>query len=275
MKKYLSVLFLAVFFACSPVSEVTEDGLVVEGWIENGLPPVVMLTTTVTPSEEFQSINSLEDHVLKWATVTVSDGTKEVVLMGKPDKNYYPPYIYTTSYLLGEAGKTYTLKVDYLDYHAESETTIPEPLELDSLAITQVTDTSFSVAAFLTDRPVTEDYYRFFLRIEGRDDTYVPSMNGTFSDAELGSSQAEIPLVVNRSLSHWDYRQGFRKGEKVHVRLSTMDRSSWLFWADFETVSALAGSPVFPGRYNLRSNVVGAEGYWAGYGSKYYTLTIE
>lgn len=273
MKKFLPVLLLSCLVSCTPSPEAAEDTLVVEGWIESGLPPVVMLTTSFSPSEEPTTLSSLEDHVIKWAKVTVSDGVSEVVLMGKSDRNYYPPYIYTSSYILGEPGKTYTLKVDYKDYHAEAVTTVPLPSALDSIAVKQPSDTIYTLSAFLTPRP--GEYYRFFLRIEGRDEAYVPSMNGTFSGSGMGSSQVEVPLVVNRSLSSWDYREGFRKGEKVHIRLSTMDRSSWEFWSDFEEVSAMAASPVFPVRYNIRSNVVGAEGYWAGYGSTYYTVSIE
>ena len=67
--------------------------IVVEGWIEDGGFPVVMVTTSVPVSSEYEKWDSLEDHLVRWAKVTVSDGENEVVLTGKMDRNYFPPYI--------------------------------------------------------------------------------------------------------------------------------------------------------------------------------------
>lgn len=68
--------------------------IVVEGWIEDGKAPVVMVTTTVPVSTEKQELSSLEKNVVRWATVSVSDGEKEVFLTGRRNDDYFPPYIY-------------------------------------------------------------------------------------------------------------------------------------------------------------------------------------
>ena len=112
----LSFLLLAVPLLLSSCyrTEIEEAApqLVVEGWIENGRPPVVQLTTTVPITTLKHSVDSLDRYVLKWARVTVSDGTKEVILTGVYNRRYTPPYLYTTGDMLGETGRTYTLKVD-------------------------------------------------------------------------------------------------------------------------------------------------------------------
>ena len=90
---------------CAP--EPVDEHIVIDGWIEDGGYPIVILTSSLSVEEgAVWSQDNLRKHVLTTATVTVSDGENSVVLMGKKDDRYFPPYIYTTSWLKGEAGKT-------------------------------------------------------------------------------------------------------------------------------------------------------------------------
>ena len=88
--KFLSrILCISMFVFASCNSDYIEQGqslLVVEGWIENGGFPVVILTKTLPISEEEQSLHDMKDYLIRWATVTVSDGTDSVILTGKYDK---------------------------------------------------------------------------------------------------------------------------------------------------------------------------------------------
>ena len=133
MKKIVSYLFSLLAFcmiACDDgdVTIDTPQSLVVEGWIENGEFPVVIVTKTLPVTTEYQSMNDLSDYLVRWAKVTVSDGEKSVVLTGMYDESYYPPYVYTTSYLRGETGKSYSLTVEYEGKTLTSTTTIPATL---------------------------------------------------------------------------------------------------------------------------------------------------
>ena len=101
--------------------------IVVEGWIESDGYPVVMLTTTVSIGEDAKDWTSLKDNILRWAKVSISDGVHEEILTGRMDNSYFPPYIYTTSRMKGESGKTYTLKVEYGGRTVTAQTTIPDP----------------------------------------------------------------------------------------------------------------------------------------------------
>ena len=93
----LSLLLLA---ACHQELHAPHEEIVVEGWIESGSAPVVLLTRTfvVQLGDEVDGETST---VLPWGKVTVSDGTDEVILTGDYDERYFPPYIYSTSRMMG------------------------------------------------------------------------------------------------------------------------------------------------------------------------------
>ena len=160
--------------------------LVVEGWIDSGQYPVVKLTRTVSVGSEYQSTDNLEDCVEQWARVTVSDGGREVTLIGHRDDSHFPPYVYTTSDMLGVPGRTYTLTVDCLDgTHAEAQTTIPQPAAIDSFAIERVSvaDTLRQVYAYVRDDGTKDGGYKLF--------TYVYGEEKGFMSAYLGISAAD------------------------------------------------------------------------------------
>ena len=101
-----------------------KSDMVVEGWIDEGGYPVVILTKSLTISDKYQRIDSLAQYLIRWAKVSVSDGERKVVLTGKYDSRFFPPYIYTTGNMRGIAGKTYNLDIEYKDWHATATTDV-------------------------------------------------------------------------------------------------------------------------------------------------------
>ena len=272
MKRLIFILLPILVASCQgAVLPKVSESLVVEGWIDAGGPPVVMLTTSVVPSEEFMDLNELYNHVLKWAKVTVSDGETSVVLMGKPTDMYDVPYIYTTAWMDGVPGKTYTLTVEYEDYYATAVTTIPSPEALKSLRYKSLGDDGYGVEAVF--EPVPTSFYRFFTRSEKNDNSYIPSFLGVFSGNDL-TGEATVSINPGRTIYRRDYISAFEPGDKVHVKFCTIDRPCWQYWSEFEEVSSMSGSPIFPVRFNIAGNVNGALGYWAGYGASWYEVDI-
>ena len=104
MRKLLFVFSCLLLFglqSCAPdYFEDNRSELVVEGWIEDNRPPVVILSKTLTLSDKYQSLTDLKDYIVTWAKVSVSDGVDTVVLTGKYDPEYFPPYVYTTGRML-------------------------------------------------------------------------------------------------------------------------------------------------------------------------------
>ena len=180
---------LLLLFSCTATTgwENAEEDIVVEGWIEAGGPPVVMLTKSVIPSEEYRSLEDLQDHLVKWAKVTVGGPDGEVVLTGKTDSRYFPPYIYTTGWIKGEPGQTYTLKVEYDGKTVTATTTVPEPEPLAGLSAVPIegSDDLYSLTVRLSNVAGAKKYYRIFAMVEGEDAGYLPCFPGTLEGDKL------------------------------------------------------------------------------------------
>ena len=127
---YRVMIVLALSFllgGCSQdASTSSQSQLVVEGWIDAGGFPVVKLTRTIPLSDKELALDSLSRYIDRWAKVTISDGERTEVLAGRYDKKYFPPFIYTTYDMRGEAGREYVLRVEASDGKvAEARTRIP------------------------------------------------------------------------------------------------------------------------------------------------------
>lgn len=270
MKKFLPILAAFAIAACS--TDNTEDikpKLVVEGWIESGEFPIVMITSTVTPTAEAQKVEDLSKHIERWAKVSISDGEEEVILTGLISSRYFPPYYYTTGRMRGEVGKTYKLSVDVKGVHAEAYATIPNPLPISDLQpVPYGTGDSLYL---LNARFNANTHYKFFTRIIKTDDVYVPAITGMAVNQE---GATEVTIRPGNSLGRPEKRPAFRKGETVWVKLCTMDASMYNMWKTLDDLIYLSTTPFFTIDTNLPGNVDGAIGYFAGYGRTEYKVEI-
>lgn len=250
--------------------------LVVEGWIEDGGFPVVMVTTSVPITETVSEISQLKEHVVNWAKVSVSDGEREVVLIGQINDDYFPPYIYTTTSMAGVAGKNYKITVEYSGRTVTAVTSIPEPKQLEYIKVRQSKEDAarFYLIGGLKDNPDTKDYYKVFTKAIKKDSTYVSSFLGLTDDAILNDGVDEIIINNGSGKIGEPINAYFSADDIVSVRFATLDRQSWMYWSDFEEIQSLTSSPIFSISTNIRSNIKGGLGYWAGYGSTYYKVNI-
>ena len=114
-RRILYGLFVLIFLAaCQEEFRDNREEIVVEGWIESGGAPVVLLTRTFVVETRWET-DGETSVVLPWGKVTVSDGINEVILTGDYDERYFPPYAYSTSRMKGVPGRTYHLTVEYGD----------------------------------------------------------------------------------------------------------------------------------------------------------------
>lgn len=275
--KSVFVLFAIMSFACQgdELIEVSPQ-LVVEGWIDDGGFPVVIVTTTVPIQKEYKDVATLEECLIRWAKVTVSDGDTTVVLTGKVDKKHFPSYIYTTGQLRGEVGKHYRLTVEYGDFFAEAETSVPCPVKVDSFMIEPVNDDSLcQITACFTDNPLSVNYYAFFCMEETQDtpSSFRLSPQGIFWDSAT-DSVIRVPVYMPTSLfkTAEEYSRYFSVGDSVIVKFVNMDADSYKFWNSFEEIRMLSRNPLFPVSDNMDSNIRGGLGYWCGYGASYYSV---
>ena len=278
-KKIVYCLFVAMLCACNTDDDIENiPTLVVEGWIDNEGYPVVFVTTTIPITEEKHELSELGNYILRWARVAVSDGEREVVLTGKLDKRYFPPYIYTTGALRGEVGKNYRLTVSYDKYYAEAETTIPQPPTLDSLRVRPCddSDTLYQIRAYFHDDLEQKSYYKFFTCMGNYSRMFLSSYMQTLSnevftpDEEIDIAVYKGRLVTNRET----YIPYFKETDSVLVKFVRMDSISFRFWNQMEHNMALGGLPMTAAQKNPHSNIRGGQGYWCGYGSSVYPVVV-
>lgn len=276
---YVSCAFLMLCTISCKDDTIAESRqeIVVEGWIDDGGFPVVLLTKNVPISSEYQSIDSLSNYLIKWAKVTVSDGENQVTLTGKFDKHYTPGYIYTTSRLRGKAGKRYTLSVDDGDFHASAETTIPQPISVDSFQVRKCadSDTLYQINAFFTDPPSEHNYYKVLTCRMNKDKEFYSAFLGTVDDNNTDTLKSIAVHRSNGILKEKEYTPYFSVNDTVIVKFATIDSVSYLFWRDFDKVLSLSRTSFFHIYNNIHTNITGGLGYWCGYGAKYDVIDIK
>lgn len=280
MRKYIVFLIsIAIIIACNDDFEVSNDNgsqLVVEGWIEDGGFPIVMLTRSLPFSTEYQIMDDLGDYILRWAKVTVSDGTDSVVLTGKYDNGFYPPYIYTTSKMRGEPGKQYSLTVEYRNYYATAKTTIPSKPDFCSFSVERIShsDTLFQIKARFKDNPSEKDYYQFFSRVGTQIKQYQASYLGTLDDAVL-DNVAEIPVYRGHQLKFEDYTPYFSLTDTVSVKFAHIDETSFRIWDSYTKMLSLSSNMFLSTSTDMETNINGGYGYWCGYAAITNHIVIQ
>ncbi len=279
MKAITTILVLSCLFSCTTDDEITGNTpqLVVEGWIENGKFPEVILTTTIPISKDYQSLSNIDRHLIKWAKVTIDDGERSVVLTGRIDKSKYPPYRYSTGEMRGEAGRIYRLTVEHEDYYATSVTTIPDAVEIDSLKFECYGNNEGSrrITAFFNNNNAPEADFQFFTySTNDKYRCYSPSHTGYVSH-ETNKGNISRVVCKGRTINNWeDYITDFNPGDSVMVKLCRLDSLSSIFWRNFEEMSLLSRNPFFPVTQNLGSNINGGIGYWFGYGASEQMIVL-
>lgn len=268
MKKILYILIPALaLWNCSPKEQPGESHLVVEGWIESGGHPMVTVSESIgVTTGAYIDASSLINHLARWAKVSVSDGEKTVVLTGMASEETFPPYVFTSSEITGEPGKTYSLKVEYKDYVATAQTVIPEPVPIDTLYIRAVADSLGTIMCGFTDPEAPGNYYKLFTRTRDKDRRFHPSALAQTSDENLSGYTEMFLYSTQRLMDHVDM-PNIREGDEVEVKLCTMTPEIFRFWERFESILASNVVDMRPtGDINALSNMNGAYGYWAGYG---------
>lgn len=267
MKQFLFFILFLFIVSCEESYQLNSNSiLVVEGWIENEGFPVVMLSQTVSINRENLSVDSLSDYLIRWATVTVSDGQKTVYLTGKYDDSYFPPYIYTTGQMRGETGKNYTLKVDYKEFHAEAVTTILQPTDFDvSVKRCNGSDTLYQVTIGFMNKYEENNYYKIFTRVGTQKKQYLSAYLGTI-ETTIAKDSVSVPAYRGHSFEPSLYNPYFSVKDTVSVKFAHINETSFHIWDGFDKLLTLSNNMFFPATQNIHSNIRGGLGYWCGYG---------
>lgn len=268
------ILTISLLASCSEEPGISQEPrLVVEGWIDSDGYPMVFVTTSMTIDGSDNLSSDLTEHLIKWAKVTVSDGTTEVVLTGKYMKNYYPPYGFTTTDLKGKSGNTYHLVVDYPPYHAEATTTIPPRPLIDSIMVAPLSpsDTLYGVKLHISENAMHQGGYKLFAMRKHKDSYPLSCYMGTYQSSKL-NLPSQLPVYNVHKMGNKDFTPYFSPTDTLIIKAAVVDDDALQFWNAFESNVSLSKSPFLAPNENIKGNVTGALGYWFGYGCNYYLV---
>lgn len=283
-------LLLMAFWSCEKTihiqTDTTSPKLVVDAEIENDVPPTVILSSSLG---YYATIDStvLTNSFIHNAIVTISDGSKThqlkeyKVAAATGFVYYYSSDPATPStYLKGELGKQYQLKITYQNQVYSSTTTIPLlTKKMDSLwwqPIKNYPDSpQVTIMTRATDPPGLGNYIRYFTKQNAG--PFLPGLNSVFDDQIVDGKTYSIQIDkgVNRNepLDRANYGF-FMKGDTAVVKLCNIDKPTYDFWRTWEYAFQSVGNPFSsPGKVigNIDNGGLGA---FCGYAAQYKTLII-
>jgi len=278
-------------FSCEKTIQVQPEQqapkLVVEAQIEDGQPPIVVLSSSLN---YFTTIDAatLNGSYVHGAKISISDGQKTV-----PLKEYTVPlaggfffYYYSPSQssplttMIGAQGKKYDLRIETGSQVYTSSTTIPMLTKLiDSLwwkPAPDNPDTSKAVLmARVTDPPGYGNYIRYFTSVNGNN--FYPGLNSVYDDQIVDGTTYDIQIqqgvARNEKVDFKEYGY-FRRGDTVIVKQCNIDKATYDFWRTWEFTYQSIGNPFStPGKVigNISNNGLGS---FCGYAVQYKRLII-
>lgn len=279
--KYLNitwiVICLSLFVGCETES-IDHTKMVVEGWIDAGKHPIVMLHTSYSldasnDPDDTQLIDVLAEHMVLFGKVIISDGEDSVILTGRVDTNYLPPYIYTTTKIRGEIGKTYTLHATYKDYSATSKTEILDKAMLDSIRVSSAND-KMNVVGFAHNLELGASY--IMMARTTKDKQYKICPMGAFR-----ATKSQMSITINNPInftgSGMMLQTLFPKTDSVgiFIKFAKVGDLEYQFWDSYVAQNMTQGIFFMETHGNILSNIQGANGYWCGMGASEYMIKLN
>jgi hypothetical protein len=290
--KFFLILFAAVFFSSCEKNvtfrlDQSAPKLVVDASIENGKPPVVILSASL---DYFSKINPsiLEQSFVHNADVFISNGSlthklKEYTVdAGGGYLLYY--YSIDSSNLAtaftGQLKQQYSLKIVTGGNEYTAITTIPDiSKRIDTVywkaAPAGIPDNKVALMVKVTDPPGLGDYSRYFTKDDS--EPFYPGINSVFDDQIIDGTtyQIQVDRGFPRNLAGKnDSLVYFSKGDTVTFKLCTIDKATYDFWRTMEFSYASVGNP-FSTPTKVLSNIKpDALGYFGGYAAQYRTIII-
>jgi hypothetical protein len=264
--------------------EKTPNQLVIDASIENGKPPVVILSKSLN---YFNKINkdSLAASFVHNADVKINTGVKMFKLTEDSIKNTdgFIFYYYTTKpgpdLLLGAIKSSYSLKINVNGAAYDASTTIPDfATKIDSTWWEEIPglkdSNNIRILSKLTDTKGLGDYIRYFTKVNNAN--FFPGLNSASAD-ELYDGLSFTTFFekgVDRNIERSRTSTNFNKGDTVVLKLCNIDKVNFDFWRTLDFGFQSNGNP-FSSPVKILSNIQGnAFGYFGGYAAQYRTVII-
>ena len=277
LKHLFGVLILSFLLYSCVREEVDHTKMVVEGWIDAGKHPIVMLHTSYSLSlsepDSTTLLDVLEQHMVLFGKVVIFDGEDSVILTGRVDTNYLPPYIYTTTKIMGEVGKTYSLHAKYKEFSAKAKTEIPKIASLDSIRVTNLNQ-KMNVVGYANHLEVGETYILMARTTDQRQYKICPM--GAFR-----ASSTESIITINNPIDFTGegaiLQTLFPKTDSVEIsiKFAKIGEAEFQMWDSYIAQKLTQGMFFMETYGNIISNIENGNGYWCGMGASEYSISLE
>lgn len=311
MKIFLSLItILTLITSC--VKDVTLDlppynsKLVVEGQIQPGIPPFVILSNSLNLFAE-TSTSSLENNFITDAQVFVNNGIDTIQLDLFCTDSLPPQLIPIVAELLGYSpqelqslhicaystmdpnwfgvvGMTYNLDIYHGSNLYQSTTSIQNPIPLDTIFWSERASLPGYgyMSATLSDPSAPGNAYRWqskrlntYSDGKPKDNSFLAPFNSSFDDQFFNGIQFTFfydnPGSYKDSTISDAHEGYYAIGDTVVISWSTIDHEVFEFLRYQDAQVSNGGSP-FSSPVNIPSNVSNALGLWAGYSPVFDTV---
>ncbi len=251
--------------------------VVVEGWIEQGQAPEILLSLTVPYFIKIDS-NNLRDYSVTTAKVTVISENQSEILTLKPNNVYFPPYVYFGTNIYGKTNHTYQLRIENKGKIITAITSIPDIVKPDSVWFQKETGSdSLGVIGFrFKDNFTEQNYYRTLTKRIGKDKRFIPTYTSVFSDETFNGETLSLTLSRgSSSILDIENNRYFSVDDTIVLKFCSIDRSSYEFWNTIQSQIITSANPFASSNARVKSDVDGGIGIWAGYAASYDTVVAK
>ncbi len=291
MRFCVIALLVIIFTSCEKNVDLnlksTEPVLVVDAQIEDGQPPIVVLTKSLG---FFSSINAqiLANAFVRNAEVYVSNGTmthklKEYPIQVSPGliAYFYSNDITSPATMItGALNKSYTLRIVSEGKEYTATTYIPNnDLRLDSIWVKPVPISEDTLKRNLnfraTDPPGLGNSGRYFTKKNS--EQFLAGENSVFDDQIIDgtSFNSLIPQGVDRNNRPRGEDMFFKKGDTITLKWCNISRPTYNFWNTWEFAFQSIGNPFAQPNKVIGNVSNGALGAFCGYAVKYKTVIAQ
>ena len=309
MKRTLYIaLFSFLLISCEKDIDIeipeSEAQSVVEGSIENGSPPVVLVSRTrgffepTSPediagsyiSDAVVTVNGFEltTVCLDEIPEEIEDQVAELVGISPSDFDDFPICVYIGTDFVGEFETSYDLRVEVGNSVLTSVTHIPNPVVPDSSYFRLWANSNRFGYVFteFKDPDTLNNAYRVFTKRihpteqnneNPNDDIFYAPFGSTFLDEFFNGTQLEAffqrgqPFNSTRPTDTGEEAGFFELGDVFVFKFCAISEPTYQFFRTYEQQLGTNGSP-FAAPNNVITNIEGGLGIWAGYACTYDTL---
>jgi hypothetical protein len=286
IKYCFPVIVLGMMSACAEDIDVdlpdSEKKVVIEGTIENGKYAEVIITRNIGLFTE-QSGVAINDFYIFDAQVYVTDNGVTDTCTLTIDSASSLGVIYRGHTLLGVPGHNYILSVHADGKTFSSVTSIPQPIELDSVWWKPEPNQGDSLGfawARISEPSGFGNNYRFYAK-RPSNRRFIAPFGATWDDKYVDGKSFEFAYTrgydptdgVNTFDNEGETTRGYYfKTDTVYIRFASIDKAGKDFYTTFENAVSNNGNP-FASPVTILTNLTGgALGVWCGQGATYDTI---